>query len=261
MPTPTFVQATAQQIFVNGTTGSDSTGDGSSAHPFATINKAATVAQNNYLVMGTNSSTRINVAAGTYTESLFLSTQYSLAELHLYGDLTTPSNVVIRPPSAAAIAVTNGATLTIGGFKLDCSVSNQAGLLATAGGIISVQGTMEFGTRATVQATESAVIFIAGTFSGYTISGGGGAHLYADQESVIILRNMAVTVSGTPSFSIFAIANNTSSILCSGTSFSGSATGARYSAFARGVVNTQGAGANFFPGSSAGSTALGGVYT
>jgi hypothetical protein len=27
------------------------------------------------------------------------------------------------------------------------------------------------------------------------------------------------------------------------------------------VVNTQGGGANFFPGSSAGSTALGGVYT
>jgi hypothetical protein len=42
--------------------------------------------------------------------------------------------------------------------------------------------------------------------------------------------------------------------------FSGNATGARYSALLNGVLYTGGGGANYFPGNAAGSTGSGGQY-
>jgi hypothetical protein len=42
--------------------------------------------------------------------------------------------------------------------------------------------------------------------------------------------------------------------------FSGAATGARYFANMNSIIQTNGGGANFFPGDSAGSTATGGQY-
>jgi hypothetical protein len=45
------------------------------------------------------------------------------------------------------------------------------------------------------------------------------------------------------------------------TTFSGGTiSGARYISQRNSVIDTNGGGANFFPGSTAGSTALGGVY-
>lgn len=70
-----------------------------------------------------------------------------------------------------------------------------------------------------------------------------------------------ITMNATPNFTQ-TFANALSGIIqvASGGGFSGAATGTRYYAAANGVINTNGAGANFFPGSVAGSTALGGQY-
>jgi hypothetical protein len=42
--------------------------------------------------------------------------------------------------------------------------------------------------------------------------------------------------------------------------YSGAATGSRYGAALNGVIQTNGGGATYFPGNSAGSTSVGGQY-
>ena len=65
---------------------------------------------------------------------------------------------------------------------------------------------------------------------------------------------ITVTLTGTPAFSAFASAASTGLINpASNVTFSGSATGARYAISSNGTINTNGGGASFLPGNSAGS--------
>jgi len=70
-----------------------------------------------------------------------------------------------------------------------------------------------------------------------------------------------VTVTGTPTFNTFATSGNRGEIEAVGTTFSGAATGTRYAVSGNAVISTAGGGANFFPGSGAGSAATGGQYS
>lgn len=78
----------------------------------------------------------------------------------------------------------------------------------------------------------------------------------------IYLGNSAITVNGTPNYSLAtAIAVDGGRIISSGASFSGAATGQRYSVYANGLIDTAGGGGNLFPGNSAGSSGVtGGQY-
>lgn len=70
-----------------------------------------------------------------------------------------------------------------------------------------------------------------------------------------------VTLTGTPAFSqSYVFADDTSLIRATSMTFSGSATGKRYDVATNGVINTNGGGATYFPGSVAGTTATGGQY-
>ena len=68
------------------------------------------------------------------------------------------------------------------------------------------------------------------------------------------MGDQAVTLNGTPAYgSGFAEVDVGGIIVCPGLTFSGSATGPRYAANTNGVIQTNGGGPNFFPGSSAGT--------
>lgn len=73
-----------------------------------------------------------------------------------------------------------------------------------------------------------------------------------------------ITVQGTLNITVFAKAENSGGrILCPGAggyTVTGSVTGTRYSANINGTINTFGGGANYFPGTIAGSTATGAQY-
>jgi hypothetical protein len=82
-----------------------------------------------------------------------------------------------------------------------------------------------------------------------------------NQDGQFSCLSQAVTLTGTPAFATaFAYASIAGIQAWNGTTFSGSATGPRYSVAGNSVVNTAGGGANFFPGNAAGSTATGGQY-
>jgi hypothetical protein len=111
-----------------------------------------------------------------------------------------------------------------------------------------------------MNATYCGVINIVGN---YQISGGAGSHYSADGASNINLGTVTCTIIGTPNFSAFFANANRGGIIQSAfatTTFSGAVTGTRYAAGLNAVIDTNGKGANYFPGNSAGVTATGGQY-
>lgn len=170
----------------------------------------------------------------------------------IQGDTAAPASYII----SSALSASGGAQLGVQGMKF---VSSGAGLSAVTGGQISVSGTVHFGAcGAWHMYAQSGGRIYAGV--NYTISGGATSHTYADGLGYINHGGgNTITLTGTPAFgTAFAISVGGQSQHNS--TFSGSATGARYSATGNGVVNTIGGGASFLPGNSAGSTSTGGQY-
>jgi hypothetical protein len=69
-----------------------------------------------------------------------------------------------------------------------------------------------------------------------------------------------VTLNGSPNFSGAFVMAGAGSISAANNGFIGGATGPRYDAHLNGVIFTGNKGANYFPGSVAGSTSTGGQY-
>ncbi len=85
----------------------------------------------------------------------------------------------------------------------------------------------------------------------------------ASGAGAIISVAAAFTLVGTPNFADFVKATTLGQIdahINGAPSFSGAATGGRYSAVGNGVIDTNGQAATFFPGNVGGTTATGGQY-
>jgi hypothetical protein len=100
----------------------------------------------------------------------------------------------------------------------------------------------------------------------YSITGGAVRHFIANTFGNInaVTNSLTITLVGTPAFSsAFAAVTTIGAVQCSAglVTFSGSATGVRYSVTLNGVINSfSGGNVNYFPGNSVGSTATGGQY-
>lgn len=153
--------------------------------------------------------------------------------------------------SGLTISNTGGSTFnnnTIGGSS-GAGITCQNVTFASTGG--------SFGAHCAAGTASSVLI---GT--GCIITGNMAYALQATPGGSVILGGPVLTVAGTPTFSqAFVSALGCGVVqVTGGASISGSASGVRYFAGANGVINTSGAGANFFPGSTAGSTSTGGQY-
>lgn len=94
----------------------------------------------------------------------------------------------------------------------------------------------------------------------FTIAGASSASFYARNQSLINLNASVVTVTGTPALGTFALLQGASFLSANGTTFSGAATGTRYSLAGNSVCDTNGAATTLFPGNAVGTTATGGQY-
>jgi hypothetical protein len=92
-------------------------------------------------------------------------------------------------------------------------------------------------------------------FNNYSISGGAAVHVNADSGGAISAAGLTVTLTGTPAFSAaYAAAGGAgSSIVYYSNTFSGSATGSRYSVNNGAFISVNGAGTSYLPGNAAGS--------
>lgn len=144
-------------------------------------------------------------------------------------------------------------------MKLSTTTSGYE-LIAANGGSIDFSN-LNFGASAWshIRAESNGSISASGN---YSISGGVGIfHFDTVTGGNIYTEGRTATLTGTPNFAVaFAGVNIGGTLHVNGMTFSGSGTGPRYSASANGVIFTNGGGANYFPGNSAGSTATGGQY-
>lgn len=250
---------TAARTYYVRTDGSDSNNGlaNTSGGAFLTVQKAldvaATIDFGGYTVT-------VQIADGTYTGAIsapVMTGQASAASLTIRGNNGTPANVILSTTSASTIAVPSGARAKV--LDLEMRTTTSGFCFNVDGGTLEY-GNVRFGACAQSHIRTTAGGSVTGT-GNYTISGGAQAHVLANRSGVWWGTFLTVTLSGTPAFSVgFIDARETGSAAAVSMTFSGSATGPRYSITMNGVINTGGGGASYLPGNSAGSTATGGQY-
>jgi hypothetical protein len=253
---------TANRTYYVRTDGSNSNNGlaNTSGGAFLTIQKAYDVITST-LDLGGKTAT-MQVGSGTFTAGLSVTQPWTGGgAVVLQGDTSTPANVIISTTGASCVATTvplPGA-LTVQGFELR-TTSGGSGIDNSGGGVI-IAGVMRYGACANAHMQVASGCYI-GVVSNYTISGNASQHWNALHGGFIQCDGKTITLSGTPAFSsAFAMGTNTGKIEAIGNTFSGSATGTRYSVTANAVINTNGGGASAFPGNASGGTGTGGQYT
>ncbi|MDC9825684.1 hypothetical protein PRN20_18270 [Devosia sp. ZB163] len=246
---------TANRIYYVRTDGNDSN-DGltnTAGGAFLTIQKAIDVACALDLSIY---NVTIQLANGTYNAANALKSYVGAGPITIQGNTTTPANVVVNVTGGICFA----APAALGRYNITgLKMTGAYGILADSGSYVAF-GNVDFGACTEVHAyTQSLGNLYA--YQNYTISGGAKRHWYIGALSNGTLRGRTITLTGTPAFSVaFCQAINGGYASVYSNTFVGSATGVRYSATQNGVIDTNGGGASYLPGSSAGAIATGGQY-
>ena len=244
---------TADRTYYVRTDGSDSNNGlaNTSGGAFLTIQKAINVICE---TLDTSIYTAyMQIADGTYTAANILKSHIGSLPYVIQGNASTPANVHLNVTGACFASSDNRVTAKIRNMKL---TSTSAAVYSSAG-IIELAEGIEFGTATGGHISTQYQGYINCT-ANYTISGGGGYHMQAANGAKIRNPNKTITITGSPSFSTaFAVASNVSHIVCLGNTYSGSATGVRFSVTMNATIDS---GATTLPGNSAGTTATGGQY-
>lgn len=255
----------ALNLYVSAT-GSDSAGSGLAASsPFSTLQHAYNVIASNYDVNG--QTVTINVGNGTYTVGInavgvILGVSTS-NPIQVIGNTGSPSSVIIANTvsNAACFVAADGAALAISGLTM---TSNPAGGFGSGGGYAINAGfhgfvsysNVVFGVATACHITTGTGGYAAGL--NYSISGGAPAHVVTGSSASLISIGGTITLTGTPAFgTAFAVADAGSLIYAPGVTFSGSATGARYTCTNGGYIDTNGGGSSYLPGNSSGTNTSG----
>lgn len=195
--------------------------------------------------------------------------------LQFIGNTGTPSSVIISATNASAVTTGNLAQFFIDGVTVNATGSSAgegAGILA--GGVNGDPGTILFGSNVVFGACAVAHIqgvgiggqvIWAGGSGGYKVSGTTPVHTLASGPGGYVnVSGAAIDITSALSFATaFAQANLGGQIGFVGSTFTGSAssvTGVRYLTATGGGINTNGGGATFLPGNSAGTATSPGWY-
>lgn len=262
---PTPVSLTARQVlttnttFYVATTGNDSN-PGTIGSPWLTLQHAYNYIASNVDIAGFTCT--VEVAAGTYSAGVVASIPSVGGFVTFQGDLVTPDNCIISSGSGACFWAFDNCQINIGGFKV--TGTSYLVFARGAGAKILINGAMDYGAGGTtllahINADWTGFVEIT---HDYTISGGAGQHYYATGSGVIQMGLLTVTLTGTPAFAgQFALATSNGTLQVFGNTYTGAATGVRYLVDTNATIGTNGGGASFLPGNSAGSVTNGGQYT
>jgi hypothetical protein len=256
-------------FYVNGTTGHDTNYNGTAAvvsgvnGPFKTIQRAV----NEGFKFGPSATYGITilVADNTYLEAVIWPTVPGPA-ITIEGNAITPANVHINSTGIGSAISVNGPNVgTIRHLKWTAGSANTAGVGANGAGASMFTHNTESGACA------------SWCFLG---NGGGavniGAHKFTGNvgDAFAAYRNGTINLQGAVAYNIstpivvggaFArvVSGGQIEVPATGTpTFTnpGNVTGKKYDATLNGVINTQGAGVNYFPGTVAGTNTTGGQY-
>lgn len=214
----------ANRTYFVATTGSDSNNGLSSGAAFLTLQKA----WNTILTLDLNGfSVTVQIADGTYAAGLSISSPAIGGNVTFQGNNSTPSNVLISTTTTAFTNNAPGFILNINDMKIASSAG--VGILANAGAFINYSN-IDFGVcgNSHVRAQSGAFIQVNGN---YSITGASSFHWGVVTSGIINANTKTITLVGTPAFSTaFANGESTGIMALASVTFSGSATGARYSA-------------------------------
>lgn len=253
---------TSDRTYYVATTGSDSNDGLTAGTPFATLQKAHDVVTG-ALYLGPGVTVTIQLADGTYTETVQLKPWLGPGVALIQGNAATPANVVVQTTAASVTTIYGRYAVLIPWTVRDMEIK------ATGAGSNCVQviegaklklANVRFGVAGGyhMRAATQAFLSIAGN---YTIAGNAAGHLLCQEQSVVYMVSGTVTLTGTPAFSgAFVTATRAGFVLATGLTFSGSATGTRHTVNKNSVVDTNTANTSYFPGNAAGSVASGGQF-
>jgi hypothetical protein len=197
----------------------------------------------------------VQIGDGTYTTPLSLTIPWvGGGQIIFQGNVVTPANVLISTTSANCVSSTSmplAGAVTFRGMEFRTTTGGNCIYATMPGGRILVD-TVRFGACAVQHlfVVDGACIEVIGP---YTISGGAANHIEARNGGTYTSINRTITLSGTPAFTTFALAQFNGQINFFNTTFSGAATGQRYISYAQSLINTFGAGTSHLPGNSAGT--------
>lgn len=260
-PSPTKVAGNLT-IYVS-TTGSDTLNTGlTSGSPFLTPQHAWNVLAGNFNLNGFTAT--IQVANGTYTSGISASQMpvgIQGGRVSIVGNTGSPASVIINVTSATAFTFSGAVNVLLNGMTIEETTSG-SGVSSTNAASVSFQNIV-FGqspSGAQLFASSGGSITAVGP---YTISGAAASH-YSAVSGGSITAAVAVTITGTPAFTNFAaISENANLTIDAGgtlATYTGSATGSRYSISGNGAVYTNGQANTYLPGSTSGTAGSGGQY-
>lgn len=263
---------TAPRTYYVATTGSNSNDGLTPGAPFLTLQKAIDTL---YTLDINGQSVLIDVADGTYTAGFVMNGPLvglkdpqgglgaAVDQVRIVGNTGTPQNCLINVPSGnSCVNVRDGASIGIAGMGYSASASGSKGVVAFNGGRVYLYDAQWFGSIANgvhLEAGQKGMILFADNSTGYTIDGGAGIHMYTYYDGYIRCINMSNSINSVAFTTSFANALG-GTIYSFGSTWSGSATGQRYSVSRNGLIDTSGGGATYFPGNSAGVVTTGGQY-
>ncbi|TAK50228.1 MAG: hypothetical protein EPO23_03210 [Xanthobacteraceae bacterium] len=202
----------------------------------------------------------IQAGIGTYAGLSLNSAWLGGGSLVVKGENTTGA-IIAGTGNGISITAPLPGTVTVQNFKFDGSgTSGKTAIQVTAPTKVIVSTNVEFGAYPSgyhINLSASGASFLAA--SGFAVSGGASAHIYATAWAFPQVEGSTVTLTGTPAFSWAFVVCESAKVRYTAT-ISGGATGARYSAAANGVIQTASGSATYFPGDAAGSTVTGGQY-
>lgn len=272
---PSTCILTANTTIFLAQSGSNTANGLTSGTPLASLQTAWNLLQNSF---NANANiTTLKLADGTYSGSAILSGPIpgqtggdntragaiNDSSVRIVGNTTTPTNVVVTSTAPlGTINVYAAARVAITGMQ----ISNTSGFydLYSVGSWASTQN-IAWGTASAIQAATNSGGFIE-LYTPYSIVAGSGCHIIAGQGGFVqFLGNglvaATITLVGTPNFSSgFACAQSGYISVSIANSFSGAATGQRFSVDLNGVIDSGGNGTSYFPGNSAGGISSGGQY-
>lgn len=245
-------------LFVN-PSGVD-TADGLTVNtPVRTISRAITLAATMFELAGIT--VEINLAHGTYTGFYLSGTYVNSAAISIIGDTSSPQSVVIDGGITDATAFF-AAQCTVSGVTIQSSgnLSSGVGIVAVQSSIVTIGTSVVFGVCGGAHISTYSNSSVSSS-TGYSVTGAAPIHIYGAGAGGVTTVGCTIVVVGNPAFpSGWASVSEGACYQCWNTNFNGAATGARYSVTSNAVISTQGSGASYLPGSTAGVSATGGQY-
>lgn len=186
--------------------------------------------------------------------------------IQILGDVTNQDGYIIQGSGFAGnqgiVHTSFGTTLTLKGLTIANNGTAYSSLVSSTGAAVYIENVTFAGINGTsgahLKASDGGTIKVGPSCK---VLASRGNMLAVDAGGGIVIQGAStITLVGALSFAIFAAAQSTGRIIANSGFSGGTVTGQRYSVAYQAFIGVNGGGANFFPGSTAGTAASADQY-